>query len=149
LVLVDEPKPEPEKLPTVSGYYIDCWKQRVGGGTKSPDLGPKQHGQLARLSKDHGHRRTLELIRSYFRMTDPFYLKRGYDVGTLVVSIAAINQFEASGKIVTKKVVEAFEEKVDQEQGTDKKPRKSLEELVREREEMYANSGERPKLEGR
>ena len=46
-------------------------------------------------------------MRIYFSMPDPLFIKRGYDPGTMILNLAAINQFEASGKVVTAEVITA------------------------------------------
>jgi hypothetical protein len=124
--------------------YCDEWKAKNG---KSPDLPGKDIGQLDRLGKDLGQDRACALIRVYFSMPDSWFIKKGYDVATLLANLSAIQQFEASGKLVTRKVVEQVEEQVDKIQGTHRKPRRSIEELELEREEMLKGATQ-ARLEG-
>lgn len=122
-----------EKSPTenIVSIYCDLWKARNG---KSPDIRGKEAGQLKQLEKDVGLPRAKEIIRSYFSMPDPMFIKRGYDVGTMLLNLAAIAQFEANGKVVTKKVATDLEERIDKAQGTDRKSMQGLIDLIDERE---------------
>ncbi len=122
--------------PNLVRVYCDLWKQRNG---KSPDITAKAAGQLTRLSKELGFDRASVLIRIYFSMPDPVFIKRGYDVGTLILNIQAVGQFEANGKIVTKEMVTQIEKKVDKIQNT--KQRRSIEELERERNMQLIGDG--------
>lgn len=126
LAVLDEPHREnPVKL------YCDLWKTKNG---KSPDIRGKEAGQLTQLAKDLGHERACEIIRVYFSMPDPFFIKRGYDIGTMLMNLAAIQQFEASGKVITREVVKQVEKQVDKIQGTKKE--RSIAELIAEKEEQ-------------
>lgn len=123
------PAPRSPKGSEVVAYYCDQWKEKNG---KNPDVGGKAAGQLQTLVKDHGLPRAKELIRIYFAMPDATFIRRGYDVGTLLLSINAVGQFEANGKIVTAEAVKQIEKQVDKIQGT--KRRRSTEELEAERD---------------
>lgn len=116
---------------TIVAFYCDRWRERNG---KNPDIRPKEAGQLTRLVKDVGLERAKEITLTYFRMPDPFFIKRGYDPGTMLLNLAAIAQFESSGKIVTSEVVKQLEKQVDKIQGT--RRRRTIEELEAEREEQ-------------
>lgn len=135
-----------EKSPPVNpvSFYCDLWKAKNG---KSPDIRGKEAGQLKKFSEDLGIDRACQVMRAYFSMPDPLFIRRGYDVSTMLLSLAAIAQFEANGKIVTKKVVEHIETQVDKIQGTSRRPRKSIEEMDREKAEMMAEASQ-PKLTG-
>lgn len=124
----------PENENPVSVYCAE-WKSRNG---KSPDLRGKEIGQLRQLGKDLGPPRACQIIRTYFRMPDSFFIKRGYDVSTMLSNLAAIQQFEANGKVITSQVVKQVEEQVDKIQGTRK--RRSIEELEDERRQMLADA---------
>ncbi len=116
-------------------FYCDLWKSKNG---KSPDIRPKEAGQLTKLVKDVGQKRALEIMTTYFKMPDAMFMKRGYDVGTMIMSLAAISQFEANGKIVTKEFVKQVEKVVDKVQNT--KRRRSLDEMQAERSQMLAEA---------
>lgn len=117
--------------------YCELWKSRNG---KNPSIRGKDAGQLKRLAKDLGVTKACRLIEIYFQMPDPFFLKRGFDVATLVSSVAAIEQFESTGKVVTRKVIELAEERVDKIQGTAARSRRPLEEIEAERAKMLAEA---------
>ncbi len=123
-------------LPTTSSpapnavkIYCDLWKSKNG---KSPDIRPKEAGQLTKLAKDVGISRASEIMEAYFSMPDPVYMKRGYDVGTMLLNLAAISQFEVHHKIVTSEAVKQIEKQVDKAQGT--KRRRSIADLEAERD---------------
>lgn len=111
-------------------FYCDLWQEKNG---KNPDIRPKEAGQITGLAKDVGLTRACEIMRAYFSMPDPFFIKRGYDVSTMLSNLAAIQQFEANGKIVTRKVQEQFETEIDKIQGTTRN-QKSLDAVIDERE---------------
>ncbi len=115
--------------------YCELWKARNG---KRPPFGDKEAGQLKRLSASLGPERVAELIRIFFSMPDPFFIKKGYDVSTFILNTTAIAQFEANGKIVTRAAVEQIEKHVDKIQGT--KKRRSIAELEQERAAMMADA---------
>ena len=128
----------PEKANEVIAFYCNQWKARTGS-SKSPDIRGKEAGQLARFVKDVGVNRAREVIASYFSMPDQLFVRRSWDVSTMLLSLNAISQFEATGKIVTSKVIEHMETKIDKEQGTDKKPRRSLDEMLEMEKETNKN----------
>jgi len=116
-------------------FYCDLWKLKNG---KSPDIRPKESGQLTKLVKDVGEKRATEIMQAYFSMPDPMFMKRGYDVGTMLLNLTAISQFEVHGKVVTSEFVRQVEKEVDKAQNT--KRRRSIEELDLEREAMMRES---------
>lgn len=129
--------PAKPALVNVVSFFCDHWKAKNG---VNPDIRGKEAGQLTKLAKDLGIDRACQIIKAYFSMPDPYFIKRGYDVSTMIMSLAAIKQFEANGKVVTKKVVEQIETQVDRIQGTDKRQRRDLDEMEAEREAMLAEA---------
>jgi hypothetical protein len=115
--------------------YCDEWKAKNG---KSPDIRGKDAGQLNQLAKDLGAERACALIRIYFSMPDPFFIKRGYDCSTFLANLSAIQQFEANGKIVTREVIKQVEKQVDKIQGST--GRKSLAQVEAEHAAMLAEA---------
>jgi len=104
--------------------YCDLWKEKYG---KSPDIRGKESGQIQQLVKDMGPSRTMQIMRSYFSMPDPFFIQRSYNLDTMLLNLAKIAAFEGTGKIVTRELMNQVEKKVDKLQGT--KLRRSIAEI--------------------
>lgn len=117
-------------------FYCDLWKEKNG---KSPDIRGKEAGQINQLASDLGIDRACQIMLAYFSMPDPFYIKRGYDVSTMISNLAAIGQFEANGKILTKKVVDEIEVQVDKAQGTARR-RINFDKIEAEQAQMRAEA---------
>jgi len=69
-------------------------------------------------------------------------LKRGYSVGVLLSDLAAIQQFESTGKVVTKQVADKMEKQVDKIQGTGTR-RKLGDILADEPDQLKITGGEK------
>lgn len=123
--------------------YCDHWKAKNG---KSPPIRGKEAGQLNQLAKDLGPKRAAELIAIYFSMPDAFFIKKGYDVSTFLANLAAVSQFETTGKIITREMVNQVETKVDKIQNTIQ--RKSIADLEREHADMLKEAGEQIRIGG-
>lgn len=112
--------------------YCDEYKTRYG---HNPPMGPKQAGILIRFAKNHPGRWE-KIIRGYLHMPDSWSTQRSHPVEMIESKINEVVRYLETGKVVTKKVVQHAEELIDKAQGTDRKPRRSPEEVQREREEM-------------
>lgn len=125
-----EKKSAPDSKNLVS-VYCDLWKSKNG---RSPDIRPKEAGQITKLVKDVGFDRAQKIMEVYFSMPDPYFVKRGYDVSTMISNLSAIGQFEANKKIVTSGMIRELEKRVDKAQNT--KLEKTMEEIMRENQEQ-------------
>ena len=117
--------PQPPVDVNLVQVYCDEWRAKTG---RSPTIRPKEAGQLSRFAKDLGSSRALAILKAYFAMPNPYYLRKGWSVDILLSDLAAIQQFEATGKVVTGAVVHELEKRVDKVQGTGR--RRSLVDLV-------------------
>lgn len=131
-----------EKTPVV--HYCDEYKARYG---HSPVVGGKQAGLLSTFAKNHPSR-WQDLIRGYLQLPDSWLIQRSHPVESLEQKVNEIERFLKSGKIVTRKVAEHLEDAVDKAQGTNRRPRKSAEELARERDPNYVPGSEPARLAG-
>lgn len=128
-----------EKTPVV--HYCDEYKARYG---HSPVIGGKQAGLINTFAKNHPSR-WRDLICGYLQLPDPWLAQRSHPVESLDQKVNEIERFLKTGKVVTRKVAEHLEELTDKAQGTNRRPRKSAEELARERDPNYVPSAQ-PKL---
>lgn len=133
-----------EKPPTPVGVYVVAYQARYGF---RPEVGPKEGKILQSFAKNHPDR-WAELIRGYLQMPDSWATARSHPVEVLVGKVNEVGRFLATGKVVTRKVVEHAEELIDKAQGTNRKPRRSLEEIERERGEMMASAAGPRAIEG-
>lgn len=117
----------PDAVVNLVQVYCDEWRAKTG---KSPSITGKDAGMLSRLGKDLGAARATALIKAYFAMPNAYYFRRGYPVSLLSTDLSAIQQFEATGKVVTGAVVHELEKRVDKVQGTGR--RRSLMDLAPE-----------------
>ena len=81
-------------------------------------------------------------------MPDSWAVARSHPVEVLVAKVNEVGRFLATGKVVTRKVIEHAEEAIDKAQGTLRKPRKSIAEMDAEREAMLAEARASRAIEG-
>lgn len=132
---------EGENLPALpeanaSAAYIASY---VAKYNHAPELAAKHHGILKRFKESHP-KKFRELIEGYFQMPDSWLFQRSHPVEMLESKVNEITRFLATGKVVTRKVVQHAEEMIDKAQGTSRRPRKSIEQLEKERAEMMADA---------
>lgn len=124
--------------------YISAYQEKYG---HRPEVGPREGKILKTFAENHPGRWE-ELIRGYLQMPDSWAVQRSHPVEVLVAKVNEIGRFLATGKVVTKKVIQHAEEIIDKAQGTLRRPRKSIEELERERAEMLAEANVVPMIGG-
>jgi hypothetical protein len=130
-----------EKSPNPIQIYCEMYKEKYG---HNPVIGGKQSGILNNFAKNHP-RKYPNLIRGYLQMPDSWAVARSHPVELLETKLNEIQRFLETGKVVTKKVVQHAEELVDKAQGTNRKPRRKLEEIEAERDQqrLLASGGEK------
>lgn len=133
----------PVKGNAVVGAYYREWGKRYPG--ERPVLLPQHHKFLKTLGDQEGEGRAVRYVEAYLAMPDNWFLQKRHDVETLKQNLNAVSHFISSGKVVTAKVLQHAEDLVDKAQGTNRRPRKSVEELARERDPNYV-PGEQQKL---
>lgn len=126
----------PSPITPVS-VYCENYKIKYG---HNPAIGGKQAAILTRFAKNHTNR-WIALIEGYLEMPDSWAVARSHPVELLETKVNEIVRFLETGKVVTKKVIEHAEEMIDKAQGTDKKPRRSLDELEAEKSEQLKIAG--------
>ncbi len=120
-----------EKSPkeTPVGVYIKAYEEKYG---QRPEVGPREGKILKTFAGNHPDRWP-ELIRGYLQMPDSWAVQRSHPVEPLATKANEIGRFLATGKVVTRKVVEQAEELIDKAQGT-LRNKKALDDLIDERE---------------
>lgn len=121
---------------TPAAVYISCYQEKYG---HRPEFGKREGKILKTFSENHPDRWE-ELVRGYLQMPDSWAVARSHPVEVLVAKVNEIGRFLATGKVVTKKVIEHAEEIIDKAQGTLRKPRRSIEEMEAERAAMLAEA---------
>lgn len=111
--------------------YCEAYKARYG---HNPVIGGKEAGILTKFGENYPTWPTL--IRGYLQMPDTWAVQRSHPVELLGSKLNEIQRFIQTGKVVTKKVAQAFEEIADKAQGSHRKPRRSLEEIEQEKNAM-------------
>ena len=115
--------PEPEKpvvvgkkknLPVVGtqdviARYCELWKIRYG---TNPPVGGSASGKFKELVTDHGKEKALQFIEAYLRMPDQWFLTKRHDVWTLLANLNAVAQFIATGKTISRKEIQQFDQAV-------------------------------------
>lgn len=124
--------------------YCDFYRKKYG---HNPVIGGKQSGILKRFQKNHPTK-WRALIEGYLSMPDSWAVQRSHPVELLESKLNEIVRFLETGKVVTKKVVQHAEEMIDKAQGTSRRPRRSVDELNRERAEMLAEANVVPLIGG-
>lgn len=110
--------------------YCESYKARYG---HNPVIGGKQSGVLTQFAKNHP-RVWPSIIRGYLQMPDSWATARSHPVELLESKLNEIARFLKTGKVVTRKVIDHAEEMIDKAQGTNRRPRKSIQELEAEKE---------------
>lgn len=132
------------KSPTPVGVYVTAYQEKYGF---RPEIGPREGKILKTFAGNHPDRWE-ELIRGYLQMPDSWAVARSHPVEVLPGKVNEIGRFLATGKVVTKKVLQSAEEMIDKAQGTDRRPRRSLEEIEKERREMLFAASQKPQIGG-
>lgn len=129
--------------PVVSAYYR-FWQERYPG--ERPVVLPQHQKFLKSLGDQEGGDRAVRYVEAYLAMPDPWFVKKRHDVETLRQNLNAVSHFLATGKVLTKKVLEGIEDEVNKTQGTDRKRRRSIEDLEAEKaqQEVPLLTGSQP-----
>lgn len=131
--------------PNPVGVYITAYKEKYG---HRPEVGPKE-GKILKTFAENHPARWQELIIGYLEMPDSWAVQRSHPVEVLIGKVNEIGRYLATGKVVTKKVIQHAEELIDKAQGTDRAPRRDLDAIAREHEEMLREAGEQIRIGGR
>lgn len=128
--------PEGAKTPTkgnpvVAAYYAS-WQHRYPG--ERPVVLPQHQKFLKSLGEQEGIDRAVKYVKAFLSMPDPWFMQKRHDVETMKQNLNAISHYLATGKVVTKKVLTELEDQVDKNQGTNRKSRRGLDELLDQRE---------------
>jgi hypothetical protein len=121
---------QPTETPV--GVYVTAYAEKYG---HRPPVGRREGNVLKNFAANHPERWP-ELIRGYLQMPDSWAVARSHPVEVLVTKVNEITRFLETGKVVTRKVIQNAEELIDKAQGTDKRPRRSLDEIEAERKAM-------------
>lgn len=78
--------------------YCELWKEKYNGRV---DISGKAAGQIRTLVKDHGLKRTIEIIESFFAMTHRDFIAKRHDVFLILVNLPSISHFIATGAQIT------------------------------------------------
>ena len=78
-----------KKTSTAIATYVKAYQQRYGKNAKPQIIG-KTAGQFKTLAKDIPSERLCQLIEVYLQMEDPWFVKKGHDVNTLLTNIQKI-----------------------------------------------------------
>jgi hypothetical protein len=88
------------------GTYCRAWKERYDA---RPEITGKEQGIAKRLSGSIGTERASELVESFIRMNDAWFLTKRHDLATFDQNLNAVVQFHDTGKQVTQQQARAAE----------------------------------------
>lgn len=100
-VLIEKAAPHLDDEPIgkyLVGLYCVLWKERY---KSSPPLRPQDTKQLKNIGEQNGRDKTKNLFEAYFRMPDPFFVKRRHDIQTFLNNLTSIAAFMESNRVVT------------------------------------------------
>jgi hypothetical protein len=80
------------------GVYCNLWKDRY---KSSPPLRPQDTKQLKTIGEGNGREKTKKLFEAYFKMPDPYFVKRRHDLQTFLNNLTSIAAFAESNRVVT------------------------------------------------
>ena len=79
--------------------YCELWKKRYGA---NPSFSGKWVGNAKTLFKDHGEKKSLELIEAFLEMNDSYFIGRRHPFDMILTDIAKISHFASTGAQITK-----------------------------------------------
>lgn len=124
--------------------YCEAYKSRY---SHNPVIGPKEAGILNTFAKNYPAK-WHDLVVGYLQMPDKWAVQRSHPVELLTSKLNEIQRFLLTGKVVTQKVSQHLEDLVDKAQGSHRKPRRSPEEIERERKAMLDEAAGIKAIEG-
>lgn len=91
-----------EQSDQVIGLYFNFWKEKYTG--RAPLTG-KHFSLLKGIVKTNGVERTSQLLKAFFEMPDPWFIKRRHDVETFNANLNQVAHFADTGAMVTNQQV--------------------------------------------
>jgi len=89
--------------------YCELWKKRYN---TNPPLKPSDTKNLKSFGKENGFERTENLLQSYFKMPDAFFIKKRHDLATFLYNLSSIAAFAESGKVISNNEVNQLDKAV-------------------------------------
>lgn len=80
------------------GVYCMAWKARY---KISPPLRKQDTRALKHIGEANGFDRTKNLLESYLRMNESFYVKKRHDLSTFINNLTSVAQFVETGRSLT------------------------------------------------